>query len=261
MNRQRDDDVGAGFDRKMDIRCARQRGRARVDDDQLRAALLRFAHVRHEVNARRGRVDAPQDNQLRFRIVLVGHRRHLAVQRHVGRAGRGRADGARQARRAEAAPELRVEVVLREQAVRPAIRVGQDRLGSRAGFRGHEARGDELDRFRPRHALELAGAFASVADGGMEQAVGTVDALAEFPHLRADVAVGDRILARSVDRDDLALLHGDGEAARIGAIKGAGCFDDGRGAAERLLTSGSISCAWGRHANTIASSGSENPEP
>ena len=212
--------------------AARQRGRARVDHDQLRAALLRLADVRHEVNARRRRVHAPEDDQLRLGVVLIRDRRHLAVERHVGGAGRRRADRAREARRAEAAPQLRVDVVLREQAVRPAVRVGQDRLGAGVAFACSKARGDELDRFVPRHARELAGAFASAADGGVEQAIGSVDALAELPHLRADVAVGDRVLARSVDGDDLAVLHGDGEAARVGAVERTGGFDDRRGAAE-----------------------------
>ena len=252
MHRERDGDVGAGLEREVEIGAARQRGRARIDDDELRAALLRFADVRNDVNAGRGRVDAPEDDQLRFRIVLVGDRRHLAVQRHVGRAGRRRADRAGEARRAEAPPQLRVDVVLREQAVRPAVGVRQDRLGAGVGLRLLESRGDELDRFVPGHALELARPLAPAADGRIEQAIRAVDALAELAHLGADVAVGDRVLARAVDLHDLALLHGDRQAARVGAVERAGGLDDGRRAAERLFARRSIGFAWCRHTDTIS---------
>ena len=138
---------------------------------------------------------------LRLGIVLVGDRRHLAVERHVRRAGRRRAHRAREPRRAEAPPELRVEVVLRQQAVRSAVGVRQDRRAAvRRPSPARIAIGDELERFVPRHALELPVALAALADRRIEQAIRPVDALAELPHLRADVAVGDRVLVRAVDR-------------------------------------------------------------
>ena len=71
----------------------------------VRAALLRLAHVRDEVDARRRRVHAPEHDQLRVRVVLVDDRRHLAVERRVRRAGRRRADRPREPRRAEATPQ------------------------------------------------------------------------------------------------------------------------------------------------------------
>ena len=204
------------------------------------------------MNARRRRVHAPEDDQLRFGVVLIRDRRHLAVERHVGGAGRRRADRARQARGAEAAPQLGVEVVLRQQAVRAAVRVGQDGFAARFSLGALHLVRDELERFVPRGALELALALAPRADRRIEQAIRTVHALAELPDLRADVAVGDRILARSVDRDDLAVLHGDGEAARIGTIERTGGFDDRRRPAKRHVPLARI-CGE-RHGGMINSS-------
>src|SRR5206468_625841 len=79
---------------------------------------LGFAYIRDEVNAGRRWVDAPEDDERRFWIILVGHRRHLAVERHIGCTRGCRAHGSRQTRRAGPAPELGVEVVLRQQPAR-----------------------------------------------------------------------------------------------------------------------------------------------
>ena len=157
VNRERDGDVGARPDREVHVRRARERRRARIDDDELRAALLRLAHVRDEMNAGRRRVDAPEHDQRGFGIVLVGDRRHLAVERHVGRAGRRRAHRARQPRRAEAPPQLRVEVVLGQQAVRAAVGVGQNRRAAvRRPSRAEIASATSSSASSHEHALEPA---------------------------------------------------------------------------------------------------------
>ena len=84
--------------------------------------------IRNEVNARGVRIHAPEHDQPRVRIVLVGDRRHLAVEPQVRRASRRRAHRARKPRCAEPPPQRRVEIVLRQQTVRAAVGVGQDRL-------------------------------------------------------------------------------------------------------------------------------------
>ena len=91
-----------GRDGEVQVGLPGQRGRARIDDDQARAGFLRLPDVRHEVDAGGGRVDAPQHDQPRVRVVVVGDARHLAVEPQVGGAGRRRADRARQPRGAEA---------------------------------------------------------------------------------------------------------------------------------------------------------------
>ena len=99
----------------------------------------------------------------------------------------------------------------------------------------------------------LAFALAPFADGRIEQTVGTVHALAESADLRADIAVGDRILVRSVDRDHLAVLHRDGEAARVGTVERARRLDDGCGTSQdRVARRTIVFCRGHRHAATIA---------
>ena len=94
---QRNGHIGTGPRRDVQIRLASQRRFARIDHDQPRAALLRLAYVGHEMNPRARRVHAPQNDQFRLGIILVGHRRHLAVERLGGHAGGRRAHGASQA--------------------------------------------------------------------------------------------------------------------------------------------------------------------
>ena len=194
-------DVGARPDGEMHVGRARQRRRSRIDDDELRAALLRLAHVRDEMNAGRRRVDAPEHDQRGLRVVLIGDRRHLAVERLVGRAGRRRADRARQPRRAEAPPQ-------RARRGCPASAGRSSRRTRTAGSTRRQCRAraprkrsaTQLERLVPRDALEPALALRvpcgppdRAADPDRRRARRTAD-------LRADVAVGDRVLLRSVER-------------------------------------------------------------
>ena len=222
MHGERERDVGARTG-SMDVRQPGQRRRPRIDDDERGAALLGLAHVGHEVNARGRGIDAPQHDQRRVRIILVGDRRHLAVERQVGGAGRRRADRPRQARRAEPPPQLRVEVVLRQQSVRAAVRIRQNRRAAVLGFGTTEPIDRRARALRPADALERAVAFRSDArsPGYSRIRSAPVDALAELADLRADEAAGDRILLRAVDLDDLAAVDGDGERAGIGTIERA----------------------------------------
>src|SRR6185436_15750638 len=156
------------------------------------------------MNARRGWIHAPQNDQLRVGEIFVGDRRHLAVERHV-RGTRGRsAERARQARRAEATPECGVEIVLREQTVRTTVRIGQDRGAAVPGLRLLHALDNHLERFVPRGAFEAAFSLAALTDCRVEQAIWTVDTLAEPADLCADEAAGHGVSSGSVDRDDLA---------------------------------------------------------
>ena len=115
MNRERDGDVGSRLHGEMDVGRPRELRRPRVDHDELRAARSRVVDVRHEVNPGRRGIDAPEDDEFRLRIILVGDGGHLPVERHVGRARRRRAHGAREPRRSEPAPQLR------QQPVRSAV--------------------------------------------------------------------------------------------------------------------------------------------
>jgi hypothetical protein len=91
VDRQRDRDVCSRLHWKMKVRRPRERRLPRIDHHERGAALLGLAHVRDEMNAGGRRVDTPEHDQRRLGIVLVGHRRHLAVERLVRGAGRRRA--------------------------------------------------------------------------------------------------------------------------------------------------------------------------
>jgi hypothetical protein len=64
-------DVSAWSGREMKVRLVRDRCRSRIDHDKPRAGFLRLAYVRDEMNARRRRIDAPQNDQLRMQVVLL----------------------------------------------------------------------------------------------------------------------------------------------------------------------------------------------
>ena len=201
------------------------------------------------MDARRGRVHTPEHDQSGFRNVLVGNRRHLAVERHVRRAGRSGADGAREARRAEAPPQLGVEIVLRQQAVGAAVRIRQDRFGAGIASRALEPIDHTLHGFVPGNALEPTLALEACSNRRMEQAVGPVHPLAEFAHFRTDVPFGDRVLVRAVYLQHLPALDRNRQTAGVGTVERAGGFDNRRRSAKDRFSSG-----W--HDGTITSQGS-----
>ena len=226
MHRERDRDVGARSGRDVEIGLTRERRRTRIDDDEPGALLLRLPDVRHEVNARGRRVDAPEDDEPRFRVVLVGDARHLSVHRLCRGARRRRAHRAPQTGRAEAPEQNRVQRVLREQAVRAAVGKRQD--GFRTPLLAHliQTTDDELEGFVPGHARETGLAFRPAAHGGMAQPRLAVHAVAELPDLRANVSARRRVEHRAVDADEASLADRDGETAGIRTVEGTGGVDD-----------------------------------
>ena len=60
MNRQRDREVRARPYLKEQVGLSRERRGARIDHDELGAALAGLLQIRHDVNARVARIDAPQ---------------------------------------------------------------------------------------------------------------------------------------------------------------------------------------------------------
>ena len=248
---QSDGDVGAGFDREVDVGRPGERGGSRVNDDKCRAARLRLPQVWNQVNTRRAGIDPPQDDQRRLRVILVRDGGHLSVERHVRRAGRRRAHGPRQARRAKAPPDLRVDVVLREQAVRSAVRVGKDARPAPLGFGRDHLLGDEPERFVPRRARELALALSSLAHSRKEKSIRSVDVLVELADLCADEAVGHRVPARPVDLRHAPAPHGHRHAARIWTIERTRRFHlYGRGTNRFRTILRSNALAWRSHGST-----------
>ena len=205
--------------------CLASDGGAGVDDHELRAGLARFLDEGNQVNARGRRIDAPEHDQPRVHVVLVGDAGHLAVEAHVGRAGCRRAHGPREPRGAEPAPQRRIVGVLREEPIRSAVTERQDGFGARAIANRHHPLGDVIQRFIPADAGEDAVALGPLPDRRVEEAVLAVDALGEAPHLAADVTAGARVLVAAIDFDDAALLDRDLERAGIRAVERAGGLD------------------------------------
>ena len=225
VQRQGDGDVSAGPQRNVKVGLPRERRGARIDDDELRASLARFLDERDEVNARGRGVHAPEDDQPRVHVVFVGDAGHLAVEPHVGGPGRRRTDRAREARRAERAPERGIVGVVREEPVRAAVPERQDRLAAGAVANRDHPFGDVVERFIPTDAREHAVALRPLPDRRVEEAVLAVDTLGEAPDLAADVAARARVLLAAVDLDDAAVLDGDFERAGVGAVERAGGLD------------------------------------
>ncbi len=229
VDREGNRHIGAGPRRQMEIGLARQRRRSRVDHDESRAGFLSLAHVGNEVDARRRRVDAPQNDEARVGIVLVRDRGHLSVE-CLRRDARGRrAYRARKPRCAEPVKEDRVERVLCQEAVRSAVGEREDRLSTPALAYIEHARGDELDRLVPRGAPESALSFQPGPHGGILQTRLAVHAVAEFANLRTDVAARRRVQRRAVDLHDPAFADRHGQTARIRTVERARGVDDMRG--------------------------------
>ena len=241
VNRQRHRQIGARLHRQVQVGLLGERRRPRIDDHERRAALLRLAQVRDDVNPGRRRIDAPQDDEARLGEVLIDHRRHLAVERLVGGPGGRRAHGAREARGAEAPEQRGVARVLRQQPVRPAVRVGQDGFAAelRPSRRADARRcGPSASSHDTRSNQPLP--FGPLRTRRMQHAIGAVHALGETADLGADVAACHRIGGRTVYDSDLALLHGHVEAAGVGAVERTDGRDGMLGGGRSLQSHGSV---------------------
>src|SRR5439155_3595511 len=135
----------------------------------------------------------------------------------------------REPRRADAPPQLRVEIVLRQQTVGSAVRIWKDGRRAEFGGRALESADDQLEGFVPRHPREFAVAFGALPARGVEQAIWSVYAVAELADLRADVAARDRVRVAAVDGDDLSMLDRDVQCAGIWTIKRTGGLHCGCG--------------------------------
>jgi hypothetical protein len=167
--------------------------------------------------------DPPQDDELRVDVILVGDAWHLAIERLVRGAGRRRAHRRGQPRRPEAAPQLEVVGVLRQQAIRPPVVVRQDGFGpARLRDLGHPPR-DQIDRFGPGHPFERGAPLRPLPYGGIEQALLAVDTLPEAADLGTDEVARDRVVVPfgAVDGLDAAVLDRDVKRTGVRAIQWA----------------------------------------
>ena len=219
MQRQRDDDVSARAHGQIEIGVARDGRHPRIDDDDPGAVLLRGFQERHRVDAGDAGVDAPEDDQPRGRVVLIRDRRHLAVERLVGGAGRRRAECPQQARGAESSEENRVGGVLCQQPVRSAVAVGQDGLGAERRLDARRSPTRSPRALRPttrartgRCPWALCGPSGISADPRRTGA-------RETPDLRADVAARRVVGVAAIHLDDASVAHADRQAAGVRTIE------------------------------------------
>ena len=85
-HRERDRQIGSGFDRKMQIRLTGERRAPRIDHHEPRAIFLCRLDVRDDVNARRRRIAAPDHDQLGVFVIGIADAGHLSVHRRRGGA-------------------------------------------------------------------------------------------------------------------------------------------------------------------------------
>src|SRR5262249_33211427 len=109
-----------------------------------------------------------------------------------------------------------------EHPVGPRVIQRQDRLRAVCGDRGREPLMDDVERLRPRDALEAPLTFRTrPAYRRREPPLAVHEARIRLGHLRPQDTRRIGVRARALDRDDLLVLDGDGQAARVGAIERA----------------------------------------
>ena len=220
--RKRERQVAARAHREVQVRLLGERRRPRVDDHEAGAAALRVLHDRHEVDAGCGRVGAPDDDELRVRVVGQRDARHLPVEPGGGAPGGRRAHRAQQAGGAEPPEEPRVERLVREHAVGAAVAIRQDRLAAPALARLREAGRDRRERLVPGDGLEPPLPLAPHPPLRVQQPVRAVEQLGDVAHLRADESLGERVAAVAVELDHPSGLDAHLEAAGVRAVERAG---------------------------------------
>ena len=148
--------VGPRADHQVLVRLPGRPGAVRVDADDARPARPRLLDQRHQVDVGVGRVDPPEDHQLRPDHLLRVVPGHDSERGPPSRIGGRPADRPVELARAEGVEE-RVAGVVLDAPQRPGVGEGQDRLRAPLGDDAGEAVRDLLDRLVPRDGLELGG--------------------------------------------------------------------------------------------------------
>ncbi len=218
--------VGAGQQLHVLVALLGRFGAAWVDAHQARALALGFLRPAPEVQVAGNRVAAPDEDQPALGEELGLHA-HLGAQRvdQPFDAGR-RADGALQARGAQAVEEAVVHALALHQAHGAGKAVGQDGFGLARGNR-RQARGDVLQRLVPGHRCKLAAALGAGALERGEDALGVVRALGVTRDLGAQHAARGRVRGVALHAHGAPVLHGGQQRAGIRAVVGTGAAHGG----------------------------------
>ncbi len=225
---ERERGIGAGQQRDVLVALLGGRRAVRVDRDQLRPLALGLLRKAPQVQVRRDRVRAPEDDEPAVRERL--HRGAGArAQRVVHRLGtRRRADCAIQMACAQPVEETCGHRFALHQTHRPRIAVRNDALRVDRGDR-FQACCDRVERLVPGDALECAVTLGPDALQRVKHAVRVVGALEVAADLRAQRTAGGRMrrIAGDLDRDALfpTLLDGHQHRAGVRAVVRAGGLD------------------------------------
>ena len=224
-HRQRERRIAGRLDLNVPVGRFRRPRPDRIDDDDLRAAALRLAHERPEVEVRDDRVGSPQHDVAAVDDVF-------GIDSRAGPDRRGKA-GVRDraadvsieiaaAHRPEQAP---VDRRLLDQALHTRGAVRQDRF--RAGLLDDRlpSRGDVGQRLVPGHAREATLPFRTDALQRVQHAVGMVHALEVVIDLRAQRPAREGMLGIAVHPLGCSVPDLHDPAARIRAIVAAGAAD------------------------------------
>src|SRR5712692_2336782 len=219
----REHDVRPRAERDVEIGLLGDLCPPRVDDDELAAGATRAVDDRYEVEVRPRHVAAPGDDELRMLGLLgpdAGHRTERPDPR-LGADASAERPAIEQAR-AEPVEEPEVHRTAGEHAVRSGIVERKDRLRAVGGDHGRESLVDDVERLRPRNALEAPFTLGTrAAQRRLEAPLAVDEAGIRLRDLGAEHPGRIGVRARAADRDDPLVLDRDGEAAGIGTIEGA----------------------------------------
>ncbi len=226
---ERERAVGAGHRRNVLVALFRGQRTVRIDRDQLGAVALGLLRATPQVQVRRDRIGAPEDDQacvLELLDVGAVARAERGAQRL---AARGRADRAVEEAGAEPVEEPAGHRLALHHAHRSRVAVRNDALRINRCDR-LQPRGDLLERSVPADALEAPFTLAADAPQRMQQAIRVVCALEIATDLRAKRPRGSRMrrIAGNLDRDTATLLPLDGNQHRagVGAVVRTRCAHD-----------------------------------
>ena len=222
--------VSAGQRRQVPVGLFRRLRAVRIDRDHARTLAAGFRDARPQMQVRRDRVGAPQDDQSRLgevRDVGANLRTDHGVVAHAARGCAQHALGLRSAQLVEETPR-HAEVV--HQPERARIRVRHDALRVDCGDRFQLCRND-VERLVPADALEAALPRPLAADAAhrVQHAVGAVGALEVSRDLGAQHALRGRVIRIAPHLGRNAILHRDQHGAGVRAIVRAGAMDDAFG--------------------------------
>ena len=220
-HRPREDDVGPGPERDVQIGLLGDLRAPRVDDDELGAPAAGLVDDRHDVQIRPRHVAAPGHDQLRVLGLLGPDARRRTKGADPGlRADTAAERTAVEQTGAEPVKEPKIHRTAGEHPVRAGIIQRQDRLRSVRGDDGREALVDDIERLGPRDALEASLALGARAhERRLEAPVSVDEARIRLRHFRAEHTRRVGVGARAPDRDDPFVLDRHGQAACVWTIE------------------------------------------